>query len=549
MTSLSSDGWTCPVYASRSINSDAIGEAGVLIAALARPRAATTRGCRLAISKLLRETPALEESALRFVEALRRAGQSDESRARRGTAVWTRPSASTTRMPFGLQLGALVTGAGAAPFRRSGASGEAWRVWARASARASDLLAGGRRPSGARSGAALCARQRSVPITSKKPIVSSAVPIPRPARRCLRARAPGASRSGWGACLAPSVAARCPRRFRAQPPPRALAHSQIDQGWAHLQLRAIGVARGGERLAAPARWVTSAACCAPGNFWPIWMRAAPRAVAAIAGSRAAPPHFTMAPCAEAVVGMAFAHFMEDTRAVRALRGQTLLGAVPPWQAHISGRRLTWRIRCVGTSLPRCRAGCVVSAPRCVAAACASDRRMHGAVRLRVGARGPAARCRPVLKEALSAASRPDAVAWTERFLSVSAVDVRQWIASLATGSDTRTGRAARGAACLRGSRAAMCVSGNLHLHRVGAVFAGAGSTSKRCSRPRDRVSCRPPGGRGGARIIAGQRNWCSPYSRTGLVEFLAAQQQLIARSSVLGACRLEVTMIFRGSLR
>src|SRR5690606_37291912 len=40
---------------------------------------------------------------------------------------------------------------------------------------------------------------------------------------------------------------------------------------------------------------------------------------------------------------------------------------------------------------------------------------------------------PALKEAFAAGSQPYAIAWTERFLStVSAVDVRQWIASLVT---------------------------------------------------------------------------------------------------------------------
>lgn len=224
---------------------------------------------------------------------------------------------------------------------------------------------------------------------------------------------------------------------------RALAHSQIDQGWAHLQLRSIGVAResGEEALGrfeamGDKRGILRVHQLLAQTFLEEG-RAAEAAARFEELERGAVAIRDTTIHSEALVGQAMAHFQEgNSRAVaRALReAEELLKQLPPWIAALEWQAISIaqlvrsrqfsevpsrlrRLRGVlrRYNMPRTSAECL--------ALCGFELAREG--RLRDAA--------PVLKEALSAASQPDAVAWTERFLStVSAVDVRQWIASLVT---------------------------------------------------------------------------------------------------------------------
>jgi signal transduction histidine kinase len=222
---------------------------------------------------------------------------------------------------------------------------------------------------------------------------------------------------------------------------RALAHSRIDQGWAHIQLRAVGTACecgrealnclseiGDQRGALRAKKLLARAALESHR-----LREATRRFEALAkGAHALEDDVVQG---EAYVGVARACFaQDDARGVaQALRRATTLPRMAPqapqsiqWQAidvarlirrrrfSVAGDKLQQLRRALrARNMPRLTAECM--------ALCGFELARQGRIR----------EAAPALTEALTAACQPDAIAWTERFLAtVSAVDVRRWITSL-----------------------------------------------------------------------------------------------------------------------
>ena len=336
---------------------------------------------------------------------------------------------------------------------------------------------------------------------------------------------------------------------------RALAHSQIDQGWAHLQLRAIGVARHGgeealERLRAMGdeRGVLRAwQLLAQASLDEGRAEAAAGRYAEVARGATAIHDPTMR--AEAVVGMAWASFLDGNNraAGHALReAEDLLQAVPPWTATVQWQALDLayrirrhqfeelpgrlrRLRSVlrRREMPRLTAECM--------ALCGFELAQQG--RLRDAA--------PVLKEALSAASKPDAVAWTERFLStVSEVDVREWIASLVTEMHEH--------AHLAEQYEALRVCAVAGLHDVKNLATSVYTELEllavmREDVPEEVLSAKDAAFRAGrlaadveTQIITGHTQIILDMQPLDLATFLAQQKATIERSSSLGRCTLRL---------
>ncbi|MFQ5810283.1 MAG: ATP-binding protein [Armatimonadota bacterium] len=222
---------------------------------------------------------------------------------------------------------------------------------------------------------------------------------------------------------------------------RALAHSRIDQGWAHVQLRAVASARecgrealqrlgkiGDQRGVLRARKLLARAALEAEHY-----REAARRFRELAQSATESRDEIIR--AEGYVGVARACFAQrDARGVsRALRqSKALLRAAPRAPQSLQGQAID-----LAREIRRRRFADVP----------ARLRKLRGALRLRnmprltaqcmalcgfeLARQGQLREAAPVLREALAAASQPDAVAWTERFVrTVSAVDVRRWIGSL-----------------------------------------------------------------------------------------------------------------------
>ncbi|MDH7568873.1 MAG: ATP-binding protein, partial [Armatimonadota bacterium] len=336
---------------------------------------------------------------------------------------------------------------------------------------------------------------------------------------------------------------------------RALAHSQIDQGWAHLQLRAIGVAResaanalarlsdmGDERGVLRGWQLLGQADLEEGR-----PEEAARRFAHIAQGAAALHDGTMR--AEAVVGLAMAHFAAgNSRGVaRFLReAEALLELLPPWVAHtqLAALQLANTVRRrqfaeVPRGLRRLRVQLQrLDQPRLTAecmALCGFELARQG--RLRDAA--------PVLREALQAASRPDAVAWTERFLStVSAVDVRQWIASLASEIHEH--------AHLAEAYEALRVCAVAGLHDVRNLASSAYNELELLllqgeTFPDGLLAARDNAFRAGRlaadveeQIIAGNPRIVLDAQPLNVAQLLADQQSIIERSSLLGHCSVQL---------
>ncbi|NLC57404.1 MAG: HAMP domain-containing histidine kinase [Armatimonadetes bacterium] len=336
---------------------------------------------------------------------------------------------------------------------------------------------------------------------------------------------------------------------------RALAHSQIDQGWAHLQLRAVAVAReagkealerlrgmGDERGVLRAWQLLAQADLDEGRA-----DEAVRRFGEVAEGAAKLHDGTMH--AEAVVGAAWALLAADnTRAAaRALRqAEELLQAVPPWIASIHWQALSIaldvrrrhftdlprRIRRLRLALqqrqmPRVTAECL--------ALCGFELARQGQLR----------EAAPVLRDALSAAAKPDAVAWTERFLStVSSVDVRQWITSLATemhehahlAEEYQALRTCAVAGLHDAKNLATSAYTELEILALGGdsvppPVLAAKETAFRAARLAADVE---------QQIIEGKTQLILDRQPLDLRTFLVQQQETITRSAVLGRCALQV---------
>jgi len=337
---------------------------------------------------------------------------------------------------------------------------------------------------------------------------------------------------------------------------RALAHSQIDQGWAHIQLRTISVARhngeealerlramGDERGVLRAWQLLGQAALEEGRIEDAieLLKQTARGASAI---RDGTMH------AEAVVSLAWAHFAEgNARAVsRAIRqAEALLQTVPPWIATVQWQAvdLAHRVRqhqftevprrlrklramLQQRNMPRVTAECM--------ALCGFELARQG--RLRDAA--------PALKEAFTAGSQLDAIAWTERFLStVSAVDVRQWIASLVTemhehahlAEEYEALRVCAVAGLHDVKNLATSVYTELEMYaleqeeEVAQPILAARDTAFRAGRLAAEVE---------TQIIAGKTQVIVECKPVDLAAFFSAQQAIIERSALLRHCTVEI---------
>lgn len=336
---------------------------------------------------------------------------------------------------------------------------------------------------------------------------------------------------------------------------RALAHSQIDQGWAHLQLRAISVARhageealerlrtlGDERGVLRAWQLLAQAALDEGRT-----EEAARYYQQIAEGAARLKEGTMH--AEAVVGQAAAYLFEENwrAAARALReAEELLKAVPPWVATVHWQALSLALSVrrhqfqdLGRGIRRLRSTLAAWRMPRLTAECLA---LVGFELAREGRLRDAA---PILKEALSAASRPDAVAWTERFLStVSAVDVRHWIASLSTEIHEHAHLAER----YHDLR--ICAVAGLHDVRnwVASAYTELEILSQGASEvPNAVIAAKEAALRAGElaaeveeQIISGRTQIVLSRVPMDIGRYLAEQKAIIERSAALGQCRLEL---------
>ena len=152
---------------------------------------------------------------------------------------------------------------------------------------------------------------------------------------------------------------------------------------------------------------------------------------------------------------------------------------------------------------------------------------------------------PVLRDALSAAAKPDAVAWTERFLStVSSVDVRQWITSLATemhehahlAEEYQALRTCAVAGLHDAKNLATSAYTELEILALGGdsvppPVLAAKETAFRAARLAADVE---------QQIIEGKTQLILDRQPLDLRTFLVQQQETITRSAVLGRCALQV---------
>jgi signal transduction histidine kinase len=336
---------------------------------------------------------------------------------------------------------------------------------------------------------------------------------------------------------------------------RALAHAKVDQGWAHLQLRSLGVARECA-LEAQQQLEQIGDRSGPNRVWRllgwVYIEQGKYDEAVIEFQRVIKYAADMMDDEEksdGQIGLAWAHFRSGhiKEAQKALdisepllkkKWSSLEGLY--WQALDSAIRirrkklddLSNRIRKLRAALarydaPRITAECMAL----VGFELAQQNRLRDAA--------------PIIKETLSAASQIDAAVWTERFMSTAgSVDVRQWIASLITEMSERESLAEQ--------YETMRICSIAGLHDVKNLATSAYSeleilTFEVEDLPAPVLSAKDTAFKAGrlaadveSQIISGNTQILVEAQPLDISVFLQGQQETINRSSNLGTCQIDV---------